>query len=36
MPDVTIEVRCRVNGAERVMTGHPMARLLDVLRTSSD
>ena len=27
-----IEVRCRVNGAEQVMTGYPMDRLLDVLR----
>jgi len=32
MPDATIEVRCRVNGEDRVVTGYPMARLLDVLR----
>ena len=27
-----VEVRCRVNGSEAVVIGHPMARLLDVLR----
>src|SRR4051812_8256515 len=27
-----VEVRCRVNGEDRVVTGYPMARLLDVLR----
>ena len=32
MPDGTVEIRCRVNGEDRVVTGHPMARLLDVLR----
>ena len=32
MADPTIEVRCRVNGADRVVTGYPMDRLLDVLR----
>ena len=32
MPDVTIA--CRVNGAEASLQGHPMARLLDVLRGS--
>jgi len=30
--DTTIEVRCRINGDDRVVTGYPMARLLDVLR----
>jgi len=30
--DPNIEVRCRVNGADRVVTGYPMDRLLDVLR----
>jgi carbon-monoxide dehydrogenase small subunit len=30
LADVT--VTCRVNGEERTLTGHPMARLLDVLR----
>ena len=28
-----IQVRCRVNGADVTLDGHPMARLLDVLRT---
>ena len=28
------EIRCRVNGEEVTLQGHPMARLLDVLRTS--
>ena len=32
MPDRTISVTCRVNGEEVVLEGHPMARLLDVLR----
>ena len=32
MPDAMVEVRCRVNGEDRVVTGYPMARLLDVLR----
>jgi carbon-monoxide dehydrogenase small subunit len=32
LPDVTIA--CRVNGAEASLQGHPMARLLDVLRGS--
>ena len=32
MSDATIEVRCRINGDDRVVTGYPMARLLDVLR----
>jgi carbon-monoxide dehydrogenase small subunit len=29
-----ISIVCRVNGAEVTLEGHPMARLLDVLRTS--
>lgn len=29
-----IEVRCRVNGEDVVLQGHPMTRLLDALRTS--
>ncbi len=32
MPDGTVEIRCHVNGEDRVVTGYPMARLLDVLR----
>jgi carbon-monoxide dehydrogenase small subunit len=28
----TVRVQCRVNGAPRTIDGHPMARLLDVLR----
>ena len=31
MPE-TIEVRCRVNGEATTLSGHPMARLLDILR----
>ncbi|HSC28476.1 MAG TPA: (2Fe-2S)-binding protein [Vicinamibacterales bacterium] len=27
-----VQVRCRVNGTSMVLSGHPMARLLDVLR----
>jgi carbon-monoxide dehydrogenase small subunit len=30
----TIELRCRVNGEEVTLQGHPLSRLLDVLRTS--
>jgi aerobic carbon-monoxide dehydrogenase small subunit len=30
----SVAIACRVNGAEVVLQGHPMARLLDVLRTS--
>lgn len=29
-----VEVRCRVNGEDVVLQGHPMTRLLDALRTS--
>ena len=32
MPDPTVTVRCRVNGEDATLEGHPMARLLDVLR----
>ncbi len=33
MPDATVSVTCRVNGASATMKGHPMTRLLDALRT---
>lgn len=33
MADRTVAIRCRVNGSSAVLHGHPMARLLDVLRT---
>ena len=33
MPDPAASVRCRVNGADTVVNGHPMMRLLDALRT---
>jgi len=29
----SVDVRCRVNGEDVTLTGHPMERLLDVLRT---
>ncbi len=32
MPDPTVSIRCRVNGTDVDVTGHPMTRLLDVLR----
>ena len=32
MPDHSVSVSCRVNGADVVLTGHPMTRLLDALR----
>lgn len=32
MSDLLIDVRCRVNGEEVELTGHPMMRLLDALR----
>jgi carbon-monoxide dehydrogenase small subunit len=32
MGDARVTVRCRVNGAETTLEGHPMSRLLDVLR----
>jgi carbon-monoxide dehydrogenase small subunit len=34
MPDDHISIRCSVNGAEVTVSGHPMARLLDVLRVT--
>ena len=34
MSDALVTVTCRVNGEEVTLTGHPMSRLLDVLRTS--
>ena len=33
MSERSVEVRCQVNGREVVIAGHPMDRLLDVLRT---
>ena len=33
MADGSVSVQCRVNGAEATLDGHPLARLLDVLRT---
>ena len=33
MAEAVVSVRCRVNGAAARLRGHPMARLLDVLRT---
>ena len=33
MAEAVVSVRCRVNGAAVRLRGHPMARLLDVLRT---
>jgi aerobic carbon-monoxide dehydrogenase small subunit len=33
VPDSTVSIRCRVNGADVEMNGHPMMRLLDALRT---
>jgi carbon-monoxide dehydrogenase small subunit len=32
MPDSTVAVACRVNGVDRALSVHPMARLLDVIR----
>jgi carbon-monoxide dehydrogenase small subunit len=32
VPDARIQVSCRVNGKEVTLDGHPMSRLLDVLR----
>ena len=34
MPDDHISIQCSVNGAEVTVSGHPMARLLDVLRVT--
>jgi carbon-monoxide dehydrogenase small subunit len=36
MADRMIQVPCRVNGREVTLEGHPMARLLDVLRVDLD
>ena len=33
MREPSISIRCRVNGAEVEISGHPMMRLLDALRT---
>jgi aerobic carbon-monoxide dehydrogenase small subunit len=33
VPDISVVIRCRVNGVPATLHGHPMARLLDVLRT---
>ncbi len=33
MPDAPISIRCRVNGTDATLQGHPMTRLLDALRT---
>ncbi len=33
MPDSTVSVRCRVNGTDATLIGHPMTRLLDSLRS---
>jgi len=32
--DSTVTIHCRVNGADVAVTGHPMTRLLDALRTT--
>ena len=32
MPDASVAIRCRVNGDNVELSGHPMARLLDALR----
>lgn len=32
MPDPTVSIRCRVNGSDVDVSGHPMMRLLDALR----
>ena len=34
MSDTAVQVSCRVNGEDVSVTGHPMSRLLDVLRTA--
>jgi aerobic carbon-monoxide dehydrogenase small subunit len=34
MPEGDITIRCAVNGADVTVSGHPMARLLDVLRVT--
>jgi aerobic carbon-monoxide dehydrogenase small subunit len=32
LPDASVAIRCRVNGDDVELTGHPMTRLLDALR----
>jgi aerobic carbon-monoxide dehydrogenase small subunit len=32
VPDASVSIRCRVNGTDVDVSGHPMMRLLDVLR----
>jgi aerobic carbon-monoxide dehydrogenase small subunit len=32
VPDPTVSIRCRVNGSDVDVSGHPMMRLLDALR----
>jgi aerobic carbon-monoxide dehydrogenase small subunit len=34
VPDPSVAIRCRVNGADVEVSGHPMMRLLDVLRST--
>ena len=34
MPEPNVAIRCRVNGADVEVSGHPMMRLLDVLRST--
>ena len=34
MADPSVAIRCRVNGADVEVSGHPMMRLLDVLRST--
>ena len=34
MPEASVSIRCRVNGREVDVSGHPMMRLLDALRVS--
>jgi carbon-monoxide dehydrogenase small subunit len=33
VPDAPISIRCRVNGTDATLHGHPMTRVLDALRT---
>jgi carbon-monoxide dehydrogenase small subunit len=33
VPDAPISIRCRVNGTDETLHGHPLTRLLDALRT---
>jgi len=34
VPEPNVAIRCRVNGADVEVSGHPMMRLLDVLRST--